>query len=204
MLVGDQPVRLTGRRGPEYLSLTLQSERDIRAGDPAPGPASMGAMAVNLAERALTSSLAVYYDLRAGCPTGPIVYSDTDTLSISRPVPWETDLPEVMLGDLPNTYFYPGVVGGRIFGMKYEGTMLSLAYSLSLVPLPVNHPPRRMPGCIMWVSRGRRWHSTTPSPATRMTTRSLTNGTSATAPPAWASPPPTPTWYRGATRRPWW
>ncbi|HSL83764.1 MAG TPA: hypothetical protein VLF66_13395 [Thermoanaerobaculia bacterium] len=77
------------------LFITLQSDRDPGAGDPAPGPASTGSMDVTFTtstEGTFDSTLDVWFDVRRGAPDAPILASDVKTLT-STGVAWGRTAP---------------------------------------------------------------------------------------------------------------
>lgn len=77
------------------LFITLQSNRDPGAGDPVPGPASTGTMAITFTsetEGTFDSTLDVWFDVRRGSPESPIIDSGMKTLT-STDVAWDRTAP---------------------------------------------------------------------------------------------------------------
>jgi len=129
-------LRPLGGTGTDHLFLTLQGDRGLHLLDPITGLASTGEMTIDFAMRTFDSSLDVFFDVRAGSPDGPILFTGNDTL-IAMEVPWAVDLPEGWFA-IPgiDDAFFAGVIGGSLVGFDQAGEFLQLRSATVLVPEP--------------------------------------------------------------------
>jgi len=125
-----------GGRGTDHLFLTLQGDRGLHLLDPITGPDSTGEMTIDFAMRTYDSSLDVFFDVRAGSPDGPILFTGNDTL-VATQVPWAVDLPEGWFA-IPgiDDAFFAGVIGGSLVGFDQDGEFLQLRMTTVLLPEP--------------------------------------------------------------------
>jgi hypothetical protein len=94
-------------------------------------------MTLDFAMRDFESFFDVFYDVRAGSPDGPIVFSGGDVLQTSVPVPWGFEPPEgavVIPGATDG--FYPGGIGGSAFGFDQEGLFTRYRVQAAVVVVP--------------------------------------------------------------------
>ena len=137
-LTSAEPMDLTplGGLGTDHLFLTLQGDRGGHLLDPLTSLASTGEMTIDFAMRTFDSSLEVFFDVRAGSPDGPILFSGNDTL-VATQVPWAVDLPEGLLA-IPgiDDAFFAGVIGGSLVGFDQDSQLLQFRVTTALVPEP--------------------------------------------------------------------
>ncbi len=137
-LASVEPVDLTsfGLSGMDTLFLTLQSDRGRHRDDPVVNPLSTGQMTMDFGMRSYESFLDVFFDIRAGSLSGPIIFSSSDTIE-STPVPWSVDVPpEALLIRGVNDNFSAGVIGGSLFGFEQRGQLLQIQAATVTIPEP--------------------------------------------------------------------
>jgi hypothetical protein len=136
----------------QNLFVTLQDARGLHAADPPPGPASTGTLTLDFAMHTFTLTTEVFYDLRKGALTAPILASGSDTISTPSPAPWAPVPPPSAPADLPAGGFFPGVIAGGAHAFLLEGTSLSLTVQTPAGPKPASLPVLGLPGLILLAS----------------------------------------------------
>jgi hypothetical protein len=111
-LVSREPVDLApfGRSGSDRVFLSLRSYPGLQPDLLALGPPAEGQMTLDFNLRAFEAFFNVLFELRAGSPTGPLLYSAGDRIETTMPVPWsaEARLDAWLLPGL-NEGFFPKV-----------------------------------------------------------------------------------------------